>query len=551
MTTSLPLPVPAVKPIDPGKLALVQAYCADAEKLLLQDRFHEARKVVQQALRLAPSYAAAVHILGVIEMESGNLEEAARLIKRTTELEPNVHDPFYFLGLTYVSLGRLEEAAAAFEAALALKPDLRTVLRQLAETLENLGRNDEARRVVYRQLELDPQDYGALYRLVRLDPKGVSAADRARLEAAVAEDSAPEESGAAWIALAEIYEAAGDADKAFLHLKRGNDLLSQGLAKSDGKPIPQFMSPHGTVRRRQAPGKVLEDVARRTAQVELTFDEAFMKRYAGFGHPSQLPIFILGMPRSGSTLIEQILSSHPQVHGAGELQAVHKSMVEMRWPYEGYLQPGADGTLMPSPPPKPANRYFRELGAAYVKALRGYSAKAQRITDKMPDNYFDIGMIHLCLPNAVILHSVRDPVDTCLGCYKQIFATGHETTYDLTLMGKTYVLYRRLMEHWNRVLPGRIVDVVYENLVADPETEIRRLLAACGLPWNDACLRFHENQRAVRTASSSQVRQPLYKSSLQRWRRYEKHLGPLLEALGPYAPDRASLNQAVGPAANS
>ncbi len=145
MTTSLPLPVPAAKPIDPGKLALVKAYCADAEKLLLEDRFHEARKVVQQALRLAPSYAAAVHILGVIEMESGNLEEAARLIKRTTELEPNVHDPFYFLGLTYVSLGRLEEAAAAFEAALALKPDLRTVLRQLAETLEILGRNDEAR----------------------------------------------------------------------------------------------------------------------------------------------------------------------------------------------------------------------------------------------------------------------------------------------------------------------------------------------------------------------------------------------------------------------
>ena len=151
---------------------------------------------------------------------------------------------------------------------------------------------------------------------------------------------------------------------------------------------------------------------------------------------------------------------------------------------------GADGVLKPSPPPKPANRYFRELGAAYVKALRGYSAQAQRITDKMPDNYFDIGMIHLCLPNAVILHSVRDPVDTCLGCYKQIFATGHETTYDLTLMGKTYVLYRRLMEHWNRVLPGRVVDVVYENLVADPETEIRRLLAACGLPWNDACLRL-------------------------------------------------------------
>jgi hypothetical protein len=157
----------------------------------------------------------------------------------------------------------------------------------------------------------------------------------------------------------------------------------------------------------------------------------------------------------------------------------------------------------------------------------------------MPDNFFDIGMIHLCLPNAVILHSVRDPVDTCLGCYRQIFATGHETTYDLTLIGKTYVLYRRLMEHWQRVLPGRVIDVVYEKLVADPESEIRRLVAICGLPWNDACLRFYENQRPVTTASSSQVRQPIFKGAVQRWRRYEKHLGPLLEALGPYAPPGA------------
>jgi tetratricopeptide (TPR) repeat protein len=152
VTTSLPLSAPPAKAIDPGKLALVKAYCADAEKLLLEDRFHEARKVVQQALRLAPNYAAAVHILGVIEMESGNFEEAARLIKRTTELEPNVHDPFYFLGMTYFYLGRHEEAVEAFQAALALKPDLRTVLRQLGETLEVLGRKDEARAVIHRPL---------------------------------------------------------------------------------------------------------------------------------------------------------------------------------------------------------------------------------------------------------------------------------------------------------------------------------------------------------------------------------------------------------------
>lgn len=529
----------AAKPLDRGKLSLVQAYCADAEKLLLEDRFHDARKVVQQALRLAPNHAPAVHILGVIEMESGNLEEAARLIKRTTQLEPTVHDPFYFLGVTYMALGRLEEAVGAFHSALALKPDLRVVLRQLSEALETLGRKDEAREIIRRRLALDPDDFAALYQLVRLDPKMVSAEDRARLETIIAKESLPEEGGAAWIALADIYEAEGDTDKAFAHLKHGNDLLHQALTKADGKQPGHMVTPGGKTPRRMSPVKVLGDIARRTSQAELIFDSDFLEKYAGFGHPSSLPIFILGMPRSGSTLIEQILSSHPMVHGAGELTTLHETIVDMRWPFEGYLQRGPEGSLQPSPPPKPANRYFRELGAAYVKALRGYSARAQRITDKMPDNYFDLGMIHLCLPNAVILHSVRDPVDTCLGCYRQIFATGHETTYDLALMGKTYVLYRRLMEHWQRVLPGRVIDVVYEKLVADPEAEIRRLVAACGLPWNDACLRFYENERPVTTASSSQVRQPIFKGAVQRWRRYEKHLGPLLDALGPYAPPRA------------
>jgi len=536
MTTIPPRSAATAKPLDPGKLALINAYCADAEKLLLQDRFHEARKVVQQALRLAPNHAAAVHILGVIEMESGNLEEAARLIKRTTELEPKVHDPYYFLGITYAHLGRHAEAVVAFEAALALKPDLRVVLRNLAESLEVLGRKDEARAAIHRSLALDDKDYGALYQLVRLDPGGVSAEDRQRLEAAIAADDLPEEGAAAWVALGDIYEAEGQADKAFLHLKRGNDMLHEALTRLDGKSPSEAVAPLGKTPRRMAPHKVLEDLARQIVNTEHIFDEAFLKRYAGMGYPSNLPIFILGMPRSGSTLIEQILSSHPQVHGAGELEIAHETIFDMRWPYEGYRQRGADGILKPSEPPKPANKYFRELGASYVKALRGHSAKAQRITDKMPDNYLHIGMIHLCLPNAVILHSVRDPVDTCLACYKQIFVNAHETTYDLTLTGKTYVLYRRLMEHWNRVLPGRVIDVVYEKLVADPETEIRRLLAACGLPWDDACLRFHENERSVKTASSSQVRRPIYKSSLQRWRRYEKHLGPLFEALGPYAP---------------
>jgi len=287
-----------------------------------------------------------------------------------------------------------------------------------------------------------------------------------------------------------------------------------------------------------APQRALEDMAQRSSFAQLVFNEGFLAEYAGLGHSSRLPIFILGMPRSGSTLIEQILASHPQVHGAGELDLAEKTLAEMRWPYEGYLRQSAEGPLQGTrlaPPPRPANRYFRELGAGYVKALRSHSARAQRITDKMPINFLHIGMIHLCLPNAVILHSMRDPLDTCLSCYWRPFTSGYETSYDLTLLGKHYRLYRQVMAHWSRLLPGRVIDVVYERLVADPEAEIRRLLTACGLPWDDACLRFHETRRAVGTASVSQVREPIFTRGVGRWRRYAPHLGPLIQALGPYA----------------
>src|SRR5262249_15809438 len=158
-----------------------------------------------------------------------------------------------------------------------------------------------------------------------------------------------------------------DADKAFAHLKRGNDLLVESLTRNDGKALPQFVAPPGGTRRPLGPAKALDEIVRRTTHAEFVFDADFLRRYSGLGHPSQLPIFILGRPRSGSTLIEQILSSHPQVHGAGELQLVQKTLIEMRWPFEGYLQPGADGVLRPTPPPKAPNRYFRELGAGYVK----------------------------------------------------------------------------------------------------------------------------------------------------------------------------------------
>jgi tetratricopeptide (TPR) repeat protein len=517
--------------------ALVEARCAEAEALLLQDRFEEARAAINHALRLAPRHAAAVHILGVIEMESGSLERAVELIKRAAALDPTAHEPLFYLGSTYGHLGRWEDAAAAYRAALARKPDVVPVLQELASALLSLGRQAEAIAILRRITALDPDRLRSYAELAYADPASLTEADVARLQAIYA-DAAEDKDRvvSAAFALANLLEHRGEYDVAFAHLKRGNDLFREGLIAGKGRLPSGMVVPARLLPRRMDPAGALAEVEQSARFAALTFTAEFLGRYRGHGHPSSLPIFVVGMPRSGSTLIEQILASHPLVHGAGEIETLSAHLVTMQWPYVGYRLPGPDGVTRPTEPPRPPARYFRERGAAYVKALRAFHPRAQRIVNKMLGNYLYVGMIELCLPNAVIIHAVRDPVDNCLGCYKRLFATGNETTYDLADIGRHYVSYRRLMEHWAGVLPGRVVDVVYEEMVADPEPQIRRLLEACGLPWNDACLRFYETQRPVRTASLAQVRQPIYRSSVQRWRRYEKHLGPLLEALGPYAP---------------
>jgi tetratricopeptide (TPR) repeat protein len=517
--------------------SLVEARCAEAEALLLQDRFDEARAAINHALRLAPKHAAAVHILGVIEMESGSLERAVELIKRSAALDPKAHEPLYYLASTYGHLGRWEDAAAAYRAALERKPDVVPVMQELASALFSLGRQQEAIAILRRVVALAPDRLRSYAELAHADPASLTDEDVTRLEAVCADAAEMKDHVAsAAFALASLFEHRRDYDRAFDYLKRGNDLHREGLIEGKGRLPSGMVVPAKALPRRLDPAAALAELEQIAAFAELTFNQDFIARYRGFGHPSSLPIFVVGMPRSGSTLIEQVLSSHPLVHGAGEVDTLSTHLIHMQWPFVGYRVRGFDGVTRPSEPPKPPARYFRERGAAYVKALRHFNPRAQRIVNKMLGNYQNVGMIELCLPNAVILHAVRDPVDNCLGCYKQLFATGNETTYDLGDIGRHYVQYRRMMEHWARVLPGRVVDVVYEDMVADPESQVRRLLDACRLPWNDACLRFYETQRPVRTASVSQVRQPIYKSSVQRWRRYEKHLGPLFAALGRYAP---------------
>ena len=251
-------------------------------------------------------------------------------------------------------------------------------------------------------------------------------------------------------------------------------------------------------------------------RVQEGFTPALIQAFQSVGEPSALPVFIIGMPRSGTTLIEQIVASHPQVFGAGELPNFGNAVEDI---------------LGSRPLPDAAN-HIRQLGARYVAEISALAPTATHIVNKTASNFTLVGLIHLALPNARIIHAVRHPADTCVSCFSKLFAAGQYYTYDLTELGRYYRNYQALMEHWRRVLPpGRILDVNYEDVVADLEGQSRRIIAHCGLEWNARCLTFYETERPVRTASAAQVRQPIYSSAIGRWRAYEPFLRPLLTEL--------------------
>jgi hypothetical protein len=239
-------------------------------------------------------------------------------------------------------------------------------------------------------------------------------------------------------------------------------------------------------------------------RIRSVFDAAFLARHAGEGHTDPAPIFVVGLPRTGSTLVEQILSSHSQVDATHELPDVGLliSAIKREERRQGRLTPRRCATSM--------RRAGRRWGALTSTRRGSIAAGAPRFVDKMPNNFASIGLIALALPNARIVNSRRHPLDTCLSCYKQLFARGQPFTYDLLELAEYYLEYERMMAHWHALLPGRVLDIQYEDMVADQRGQTLRLLEFCGLPWEDACLAFHETERAIRTASSEQVRRPIY-----------------------------------------
>ena len=452
-----------------------------------------------------PSDFRAPFSLATLDLQRGVPERALPRLRRVTRLKPDLFEAQANLGAVAQTLELWTEAADAYRRALELAPDAVETRRNLAIVLAVLGKIDDA-AAEHRRLAATPATrLWALTRLALLRPEQLSGAELVEMQAAAQTPATTLETRIGlWFGLGEALERLQRIDEAFAAFAEGNRLQREKLTAG---PVGQ------------RPAAVLEAHRGAEAAVRAAYAPDTVRRGPIASSVTAAPIFVVGMPRSGSTLIEQILASHPQVQSLGEAAVV-----------PGLLETGA--ALAAQSP--------AELSDWAKRVLKGFRRlgwrEHLRPLDKTLENYLHVGALALIFPRATILHSVRDPLDVCLSCYRQLFAEGSETLYDLADIAAEYVGYQRTMAHWAEALPGRIIDVSHEALIADPEGKIRWLVTeACALPWADACLDFHATARAVRTASAAQVRRPIFRTSLERWRRYERHLGLLREALGQYA----------------
>jgi tetratricopeptide (TPR) repeat protein len=451
-----------------GKMGLVRA-------LKKQERLSEAQTIIEQLVAVEPSMAEAYSLLGEIYLLREYYAEAETAFNKTIELEPGLPGAYLGLGQVQTEQGLLDAACANFAHVIDIDPN--NILPHIY--LSNIRK------------------------LSNRDPSLL------RMEAAMehVDDLVIEKVLPMRFALGKTYDGLQEYDKAFHHFVEGCR-IQRALVTYDADEFDKVC-----------------------ASIKSYFSREKIDHLRGAGDPSDVPIFILGMPRSGTTLVETIISNHPDVYAAGELSDLHSIA----------SQPNLDAE--PSKYPSSLNKLTQDdlsaMGARYVDGLRSRENSARHITDKNMFTFMAIGLIHLILPNAKIIHVKRNPLDTCLSIFTQLFnGNAQAYSYDLTEIGGYYINYARLMEHWHSVLPDNaFYEMQYEELVTDNEVQVRRLIDYCGLEWDDACMESHKSSRSVKTASITQVRQPVYTSSVGRWRNYEKHLQPLINALGPYASD--------------
>ena len=467
-------------------------------------RLEDAEGRYRAAIRINPDYFSAQYNLGVLLMQLERHEEALEHLSVAVALRPDDFKACNNLSAVLIALGHSEEAVDRLQTGIGRRPDAAELYHTMGHALETLGRLPEARQAFEDAIARSPgatKFYRSSAECMRFSEGDRRLAAMEALNERLAGLSHDEQVDL-HCALAKAYADLNRFQDAFQHLVAGNRIVRHNIAYNESEALELFN------------------------RIKIIFNAEIICRNREVGHPSPAPIFIIGAPRSGSTLIEQIVASHREVYGGGELKNFPKLVANF------YGRSNASNRF-PESLLSMTDEQFYEIGSIYLKSIEKNMAGARRITDKLPSNFLFVGLIHLVLPNARIIHVHRDPVDTCFSWFSKIFKGGQPFSYDLAELGRYYRAYYDLMAHWRGLLPkGVMLDVRYESVVADIEPQARRIIAHCGLEWDESCLAFHRAKRVVATPSRNDVRQPLYTTSIGRSRPYRVFLEPLLSALG-------------------
>ncbi len=466
--------------------------------------FDDAELLLAAVLERAPGYRSARHEYAGVLVELHRYQEARQELERLLTDEPQNLELRTLYAASSVGIGEHQRAIALYRELLTGTPADAEAHLSIGHALKTLGRTQEAIDA-YRRAAACRADYGdAYWSLANLKTYRFAAEELAQIRAALAASATGSvDRYHLCFALGKALEDQGEFAESFRYYEAGN-----ALKRPECRYRPE----------------IIESNTRQ--QIKVCTREFFASR-AGWGAPSPEPIFIVGLPRSGSTLLEQILASHPQVEGTQELPNVQQIVTRLRG-----RNPDPNDPRYPPILERLSAEDFVKLGEKYLADTRVYRTGKRFFIDKMPNNFRHLGLIHLMLPNARIIDARREPMACCFSNFKQLFAQGQEFTYSIEDIARYYRTYLELMRHWDCVLPGRILRVFHEQVVGDLEGNVRRLLDFCGLGFEPQCLAFHETQRSVRTASSEQVRQALYREGLDQWRNFEPWLEPLQEALG-------------------
>ena len=466
--------------------------------------YDDAELLLEGVLELAPDYRAARQDYASVLIELHKHEQARREIDRLLKDDPDDRELRTRDAFNSVGIGEYERAIALYRSLLLGTPEDADVHLSIAHAEKTLGRHQQAIESYHRAAACRPEFGDAYWSLANLKTYRFTDEELARMRAA--ESAAATGTADRWhlcFALGKALEDRGEYQESFRCYARGNAL-----------------------KRAESPyqADIIESNARR--QIEVCTAEFFASRH-GWGAPDPDPIFIIGLPRSGSTLIEQILASHSKVEGTHELVHIPQAARGLRGRDPDPSNPRYPGILT-----EMNAEEFAALGRQYLADTRIYRTGKAFFIDKMPNNMRHVGLIHLMLPNARIIDARREPMACCFSNFKQLFAQGQEFTYSIDDIARYYRTYLMLMQHWERVLPGRILPIYHEDVVADLEINVRRILEFCGLEFEPQCIEFHKTERSVRSASSEQVRQPISRDGLDHWKHFEPWLDPLKDALG-------------------